>query len=107
MQKKNQLVFVGLFAEYAVDKATYNGEDAEGRFESERTRQAVSVVANVGYRWWFKKSFFIHLGIYGGLSFELKDESRYLNGALKGDLENDFKNTPFVGLIDASIGWNF
>jgi hypothetical protein len=106
LQKKNRLVFFGIFGEYSIDKATYNGEDAEGRFESERTRQAVNVVANVGYRWWFRKNFFLHMGIYGGLSFELKDESIYLNGALAGDLENDFKNTPFVGLIDLSIGWN-
>jgi len=106
MQKKNQLVFVGLFGEYSLDKATYNGEDAEGRFESERTRQAVNVVANVGYRWWFKQNFFVQLGIYGGLSFELKDESVYTQGALAGDLEHDFKNTPFVGVIDVSIGWN-
>lgn len=103
LQKKNRLVFVGLFGEYSIDKATYN---LESSWESERERNAVNVLANVGYRWWFRKDFFVHLGIYGGLSIELKDESRYLLGAYKGDLEKDYQNNPFVGLIDFTVGWN-
>jgi hypothetical protein len=103
LQKKDNLVFVGLFGEYSHDIVSYN---LDSQWESERIRNAVSVVANIGYRWWFRKGFFVHLGIYGGLSFELKDESRYLLGAYKGDLEKDYKNTPFVGLIDFTFGWN-
>lgn len=107
MPRKNNLAFVGLFAEYSQDKAYYNMEPGIDRFESERIRQAVTVVANFGYRWWFRNGFFVHTGIYGGISFEIKDESRYMNGALAGDLEKDFKNTPFAGLIDLSVGWRF
>jgi hypothetical protein len=103
MPKKNRLVFTGLFGEYSSDKATYN---LDSQWESLRTRNAVNVMANVGYRWWFRKDFFLHIGVYGGLSFELLDESRYQIGAYKGDLETDFKNTPFVGMIDFSFGWN-
>ena len=104
LQQKNRLVFVGLFGEYSTDKASYNLD--EPAWESERVRQAVNVVANIGYRWWFKKDFFLQLGVYGGISFEITDESRYLHGAYKGDLEKDFRNSPFVGLIDFSFGWN-
>jgi hypothetical protein len=104
LQKKNQLVFVGLFGEYSSDRASYNLDEAQ--WESERNRQAVNVLANVGYRWWFKKGFFLHVAGYGGISFEMKDESRYLHGAYEGDLEKDFKNAPFVGLVDFSFGWN-
>jgi len=103
LQKKNRMVFVGLFGEYSNDKATYN---LDSQWESERIRNAVNVMANVGYRWWFRKDFFLHVAIYGGLSIELKDESRYQLGAYKGDLEKDYKNTPFVGLIDFTFGWN-
>lgn len=104
LQKKNRLAFVGLLGEYSLDKAAYNLD--ETTWESERTRQAINVLSNIGYRWWFRKAFFIQVGVYGGISFEIVDESRYLHGAYEGDLEKDFKNAPFVGIIDFSFGWN-
>lgn len=103
LQKKNRLVFIGLFGEYSTDKASYN---LESQWESERVRNAVNVVTNVGYRWWFRRDLFLHVGIYGGISFELSDESIYQLGAYKGDLEKEYKNSPFVGIIDLSFGWN-
>jgi hypothetical protein len=103
LQSKNRLVFAGLFGEYSHDKASYN---LGSSWESERTRNAVNVLANIGYRWWFRKDFFLHLSAYGGLSFELVDESLYLLGAYKGDMEKDYKGTTFVGVIDLTFGWN-
>ena len=103
VQKRGRAIYVGGFAEYSYDQARHN---IDTDWESEQVHHGISVLANVGYRHWFRRSFFLQLGVYAGPSFDLKNESVYITGPEEGYIEKDSKGIWFVPLIDFALGWN-
>jgi len=104
VKSKRQLIYYGIFGEFIHEKGLYN---MNTNYEYERTRMAVAVYGNLGYRWNFKRNFYIDLGILPGIAFDLKNEGLYHTGASSGlPFPGIVKKNRFIGMIDFAFGWN-
>jgi hypothetical protein len=102
VSKRKQSVYYGGFGEFIHEKGLHN---MDSDYEYAQTRLAVAVYGNLGYRWQFKRSFLLSLGILPGFAFDLKNEGLYNTGASEGLPYGDYKENRFVGMIDLTFGW--
>lgn len=80
-------------------------KDIDSKNEYEQIRNAVAVYGNLGYRWNFKRNFFVNLGILPGIAFDIENKGYYAKGASEGLEYKDFQAVSFIGMIDFSFGW--
>ena len=103
INRKGRFIYYGGFGEFIYEKGLRN---MGTEYEYVQTRLAAAVYGNLGYRWSFKRSFYLNLGILPGFAFDIKNEGLYNTGASEGLLYDDYKKNRFIGMIDFSFGWN-
>jgi hypothetical protein len=104
IKSKRQMVYYGGFGEFIHEKGLYN---MNTNYEYERTRLAIAVYGNLGYRWTSKRNFYFDLGILPGFAFDIKNEGLYHTGASEGlPYPGIQKKNRVVGMIDCAFGWN-
>ncbi len=101
--RKNN-VYYGGAVEFIHEKGLHNTYDP--RYEYEQIRYAAAAYGNVGYRWKFKRSFYLNLGILPGVAFDIKNKGYYSQGASEGLEYDDYSTISFIGQIDCSFGWD-
>ena len=69
-------------------------------------RNGVAVLLNLGHRWIMKDNFYMGLGIFGGVSNDLKNQGTYTGPLHDGEIEGDYAKTRAVGIIEFSLGWS-
>lgn len=104
LNNRKHYVYYGAFGEFLHEKGLHN-IDPTTNYEYEQTRYALALYGNLGYRWNFRRTFYLSLGILPGVAFDIKNKGYYTTGASEGLEYGDFSKTTFTGMIDFSFGW--
>ncbi len=92
--------YVGASAEYG-----WGGTRGNVGTQDEWEGKSAHVVffGNFGHRWRFPSSFFLNLGLMGGVAKETKDDWWYLDSPSR--IIPAEKETYFFGMVEFSLGW--
>jgi hypothetical protein len=100
--KSLQYIYYGFFAEFMHEYGLHDTETSG--YEYKQTRNAIAIYGNLGYQWHAKKNFYINMGILPGVSYDLKNESIYIDSG--GPKDVPVKDFRFIGMLDVAFGWN-
>jgi len=71
---------------------------------SEEKATTLSALSNVGYRWRSTHNTYVNVGLYAGVSFDLKAEERRLDN---NELIEMTDETTLFAMLEISFGWEF
>ena len=99
-QTSNNALYFGGYFELGFN---WDAGDLGTSYEWESRFGTLAAASNIGYRWRFPSGFFINLGLFAGVAFEIWDTWWYVYAP--GYEYEGTKEIVFFGFLEFSMGW--